>query len=307
MIDTDLVSVIIPTYNRANLIKRSVESVLNQTYKNLELIIVDDGSTDNTKEVINSIKDERIVYIYQQNQKVCAARNTGVAISKGKYISFQDSDDICHPNKIEKLLQKLKENNADFTFGKMFLIGNLIKRVTPKNFKEGFLGEKDLPLGVNSGTLFGKREVFINNKFDVTLPSLEDFEVAIRIKKSYSIYCVDEPLVDYYIQENSMSNDIEKKIKALEIILEKNKNFLNDYSSDSLEFLAKIFLDETFKIKDAQAKQKALDLICSISNSKNIKIKYLLHKLYFYKLKTLMYKTTSRTIKKIIMFSKNLF
>ena len=81
MDNTDLISVILPTYNRAHLIKRSVESILNQTYENIELIIIDDGSTDNTKEVIESLNDKRIVYIYQKNQGCCAARNKGIEVA----------------------------------------------------------------------------------------------------------------------------------------------------------------------------------------------------------------------------------
>ena len=94
------VSVIIPTYNRAYLISRAINSVLNQTYQDFEIIIVDDGSTDNTEEVIKEFqeKDERIKYIRHKNNKgEAAARNTGIKAAKNEYISFQDSDDESFP------------------------------------------------------------------------------------------------------------------------------------------------------------------------------------------------------------------
>lgn len=299
MNNTDLVSVIIPTYNRAHLIKRSVESVLNQTYKNLELIIVDDGSTDNTKEVIDSFNDKRIVYVKQENQGACAARNKGIDTAKGKYVAFQDSDDVWHLDKLKIQVQKLKEKNADIVFCKMFLFGNLIKRVIPKNLKEGLLQKDTLPLGISTGTILGKREVFFNNKFDTSIPRLQDFELALRIQKKHSIYCIDKPLINYYVQEDSISSSSEKILKAWEIILEKNKNFLKEYSS-SLEYLASVYIDEVFKIKEPCSRKKLLDIVFMFSKSNKIKIKYFLHKIYFYKLKTLAYKTASKTINKIL-------
>ena len=97
------ISVIIPTYNRAKELKRSVESVLAQTYDNFELIIVDDGSKDNTQEVIASIPDERIRYIkLEQNRGAAGARNEGVRASKCDLIAFQDSDDIWREEKLER-------------------------------------------------------------------------------------------------------------------------------------------------------------------------------------------------------------
>ena len=277
MNNTDLVSVIIPTYNRAHLIKRSAESVLNQTYKNLELIIVDDGSTDNTKEIIDSIKDNRIIYIYQKNQGASAARNTGIDAAKGKYIAFQDSDDVCHADKLEIQIQKLKENNADVVFAKKFVFGNLRKRIEPKQPKEGFLDKKDLPLTLGTNTLFGKKEVFLNNKFDLSILGIEDFEIALRINRNYSIYCIDEPLIDYYIQKDSISNNVERELNDFEKILKNNKNFL-DYSYHSLENLAVIFLNKAVKIKDKEKKKEWIKFVFSINNSGKVKKAYLRYK-----------------------------
>ena len=192
MDNTDLISVIIPTYNRAHLIKRSAESVLNQTYKNIELIIVDDGSTDNTKEVIDSIKDERIVYIKQENQGCCAARNKGIDTAKGKYIAFQDSDDVWHLDKLEKQIQILKENNVDVVFCKIFKYGNLFKKIVPKQIKAGLLSKDTLPINVFPQTLFGVKEVFLNNKFDESMKAIEDFEILL-----YSLLFL---LMDYFLQ-----------------------------------------------------------------------------------------------------------
>ena len=296
---SDLISVIIPTYNRAHLIKRSAESVLNQTYKNLELIIVDYGSTDNTKEVIDSINDKRIVYVYQQNQGASAARNNGIDLAKGEFIAFQDSDDVWHADKLEIQIQKLKENNADVVFSKMLIHGNLLKTIIPQNFKEGFLKKETLPLGISTGTLLGKKEVFLNNKFDITIPRLQDFELALRIKKNYSIYCIDDTLIDYYIQENSISNKPEKILEAWKKILTINKNFLTEYSS-SLENLALENIDQVVKIKDSYIRQQLLDIVFMFSKSTKIKTKYFLHKIYFYKTKTLIYKTAARPIKLLI-------
>src|SRR4030043_1337098 len=100
------VSVIIPTYNRAHLVGRSIRSVLNQTYQDLEVIVVDDGSKDNTAEIVRGITDPRIVFLkHEKNRGVSAARNTGLKAARGKYIAFQDSDDEWLPQKLEKQLE----------------------------------------------------------------------------------------------------------------------------------------------------------------------------------------------------------
>ena len=96
-------SVVIPTYNRAHLIKKTIESVRQQTFSNWELIVVDDGSTDNTKEVVLSIDDERIHYVYQNNAERGVARNNGFHHSKGRYICFLDSDDYYEKDHLESL------------------------------------------------------------------------------------------------------------------------------------------------------------------------------------------------------------
>ena len=112
-----MISVIIPTYNRAGTILRSVNSVLNQTYKDLELLIIDDGSTDNTKELLEQINDDRIRYIYLgANSGASNARNAGVSYASGEWIAFQDSDDAWKPEKLELQLKFMKSNNYCFTF-----------------------------------------------------------------------------------------------------------------------------------------------------------------------------------------------
>ena len=113
-----MISVILPTYNRAKEIPKSIESILNQTYQNFELIIIDDGSTDNTQEVVARYQDKRIRYIKNMTSKhgVSVARNIGIRESVGKYITFNDSDDVFYPDKLEKQLAFLESEKADVTF-----------------------------------------------------------------------------------------------------------------------------------------------------------------------------------------------
>lgn len=102
------VSVIIPTYNSAPLISKAINSVLNQTYQDFEIIIIDDGSTDNTAEVIETFKDSRIKYIKQENAGPAQARNNGIQSAKGEYIAFLDADDTWTPDKLELQLEAFK-------------------------------------------------------------------------------------------------------------------------------------------------------------------------------------------------------
>lgn len=305
MDNTDLISVIIPTYNRAHLIKRSVESVLNQTYKNIELIIVDDGSTDNTKEIIDSINDKRIKYIYQANQGAASARNKGIDLAEGQYIAFQDSDDVWHSNKLKKQIVILKQKNADIVFCKLFQYGNIRKKILSNQFKPGFLPKNVLPINIFPQTILGNANIFKNNRFDI-IP-LEDFEILLRIQKKHSIYCIDEAMVDYYLQPDSLSQKFEQRIKCLKTILDKNEKFLTEYSFESLELLAKTFIGTAFHIKDQATKKEALDLIFSISPSRKIKLMYFLNKIHFYKIRELMIKSITIPIKNIILLLKKLF
>ena len=112
----ETISVIIPVYNRASFLHRCLDSICNQTYTDLEIITINDGSTDNSLEILTSFasKDKRIKIISQENMGVTACRNTGIGISTGKYLGFVDSDDYIDINFYEKLYQTLKKANADY-------------------------------------------------------------------------------------------------------------------------------------------------------------------------------------------------
>jgi glycosyltransferase involved in cell wall biosynthesis len=104
------ISVIIPTYNRSALVRETVNSVLRQTFSDFELFVIDDGSTDNTREVINSLNDSRLKYIYQNNSGVSSARNLGIKIARGQFICFLDSDDLWPENFLQTMIKKLQDN-----------------------------------------------------------------------------------------------------------------------------------------------------------------------------------------------------
>lgn len=110
MIMNELVSIIMPSYNTASFISKTIESVLNQTYKNWELLIVDDCSTDDTDEIVSKYNDKRIVYLKnEKNSGAAISRNRALRNAKGKWIAFLDSDDLWHPTKLEKQIKFMKK------------------------------------------------------------------------------------------------------------------------------------------------------------------------------------------------------
>jgi glycosyltransferase involved in cell wall biosynthesis len=114
MTDTPFFSIILPTYNRGPLLSKSISSVLSQKFTDFELIVVDDGSTDNTREVVQSFSDPRIHYYYKENEERNFARNFGISMAKGKYVCFLDSDDYYLPNRLEKAFSVIRDTNAFF-------------------------------------------------------------------------------------------------------------------------------------------------------------------------------------------------
>ena len=191
-------SVIVPTYNRAHLISETIESVLAQTFKDFELIIVDDGSTDNTKEVIHKyLSDPRVKYIYQENKERAAARNNGIRNSTGEWIALLDSDDLWLPNHLESCFNTIKQiKSPALVYSYSYLAddkGNIISKLKTKSF-EGYILEKIVKQGhsgfTNSSSSIHKailNDVGLFNE-DRTLSGSEDTELWIRIASKYPFY-----------------------------------------------------------------------------------------------------------------------
>lgn len=251
------VSVIIPTYNRANLIEKSVRSVLNQTYKNIELIIVDDGSSDNTEEIIKSINDTRIIYHKQENGGQSKARNNGVLLSTADYIAFHDSDDVWRENKLERQMSYIKENPQ---YGMVYC--SFLKHmphdeaITIPN--SNLIGETEgdmfLTLLVNNKistqTMLLKKDLFLESGgFDLSLRCLEDWEFALRFSESYHIGYVDEILVDVYQQPGSVSVNLTKYFETRCMMIANHKDILQ--KNDLLDYVV-IKLFDTAKSLNCQ-------------------------------------------------------
>ena len=130
----DLISIIVPVYNVEKYIKKCIDSIINQTYKNLEIILVDDGSPDNCGKICDEYaeKDKRIKVIHKENGGLSDARNAGIKIARGCYIGFVDSDDWIDKNMYEKLYKTLKEKDADIACCKLIRYKNTIEKISKK-------------------------------------------------------------------------------------------------------------------------------------------------------------------------------
>ena len=243
-----LISVIIPTYNREKTILRSVMSVLNQTYKNLELIVVDDCSTDNTKEVVSQIKDSRFkYYCLERNSGACVARNYGIEKAAGEYIAFNDSDDQWHKDKLEKQLSFLINNNVDVTVCSMDVYdeGSSEKMYTfpdSKKSPEGAVSFDSLLKYNCTSTqmLFGKIECFKENLFDSNMPRFQDWEECLRLSKKYKFFHQNEILVDTYQQKDSITKNPQKGVAGMKLLFEKHKDAILSAADITESFFKKM-------------------------------------------------------------------
>lgn len=199
-----MISVIIPLYNKEHYIESTIQSVLQQTFNDFEIIIIDDGSTDNSAQKTRAFNDSRIRYYYQENQGVSSARNYGIKVSKGEFIAFLDADDTWEPGFLKAMCDLAQQYPQESVFS----VAQANRPITT------------LPFGVSivkdfcsyfycfcTGSLFFKKEVFENvGFFRQNIQIGEDFDMWLRIACKYHYVYLNEPyLIHPIATENNLS------------------------------------------------------------------------------------------------------
>ena len=212
------VSVIIPTYNRAYFLKEAIESVLKQTYPHFELLIIDDGSEDETATVVSRYQDKRIRYLFIPHQGVSKARNVGIKEARAKLIAFLDSDDLWLPKKLE-LQVKFFQNRPDALICQTEEIWiRYGRRVNPKKYHKkpsGMIFKESLRRClISPSAVMMRRELFERvGLFDESMPACEDYDLWLRVTARYPVYLLPEPLV---IKRGGHSDQLSRTIPALD-------------------------------------------------------------------------------------------
>ena len=230
------ISVVIPSYNRKEFLKRSIDSAINQTKKPFEIIVVDDGSTDGTETMIKSDYDF-VKFIKQKNKGVSAARNIGIKVSIGEWICFLDSDDEWKKDKLEKQINAMKSNPGyKFFHSNEIWIKNGLRINQKKKHKKygGDIFDKCLDMcRISPSSVMIDKTVFDEvGNFNEDLVVCEDYELWLRICDKYRVFFIDEPLIiKYGGHQGQLSYSIESienhRIKALEYLILENLNRKN--------------------------------------------------------------------------------
>ncbi|MBZ8182201.1 glycosyltransferase [Oscillatoria salina] len=223
-----LISVIIPVYNGEKTIQETIESVLQQTFTDWELIIIDDGSQDSTLEILESIRDDRIKVFSYPNTGLAASRNRGISHAIGKFLSFLDADDLWTPDKLEKQLATLQANsNAAVAYSwtdyideeSKFLYagshitanGNVYEKLLINNFLEN-----------GSNPLIRRKALREVGEFDTSINRVADWDLYLRLAARYDFVTVPFPQVLYRVSSNSLSSNIASMEEQCLQVIEKN-------------------------------------------------------------------------------------
>ena len=248
MVDSPKVSVIVPTYNRADRLERALNSIVSQTYQDFELIVVDDGSTDKTSQLMKSFPKAQYFYI-KKNSGVSKARNVGLAFAKGELICFLDSDDLWKEKKIQ--IQSLwLENNKDsqICYTDEIWVRNGV-RVNPMNRHRKYSGDIFRHcLGlciVSPSSVMIRAKLFdeIGN-FDESLPACEDYDLWLRIASKYAFHFIEEPLI---IKYGGHSDQLSRKYWGMDrfrVVALKKLLDQNSLDKEKLKLTRSVFLEK---------------------------------------------------------------
>lgn len=210
-----MISVIIPLYNKEKAIRNTIESVLKQTFEDFELIIVDDGGTDNSAAIAKEIaaKDSRIYYYYKQNGGVSSARNEGLAKAKGEWVVFLDADDEMLPNNLEYLYNLILEYNVNVGSANVIIQNdngkhklNLRLKKTPiiyRNFIKAILKKQAI---FSTGAVIYNRKILGINPYNEKLCRYEDAEFELKIFNKYPIVMSPEPVLIHHAEFSELSH-----------------------------------------------------------------------------------------------------
>lgn len=229
------VSIIIPTYNRAHLVGRAIQSVLNQTYQDFEIIVVDDGSVDNTEEIVGEFqrRDKRVKYLkHKVNKGGSAARNTGIKASRGEYIAFLDSDDEWLPRKLQLQMEVFQKSPS--RVGAVYTAYVYVKD-SGKEINEHKISKNgNIHLALLQGNIVGTTSTLLIKRscfekvglFDERLKSCQDWDMWLRISSMYDFEGLSRPLVKFYTGHQSIFKNPDAVLQGGKIILAKYKSEL---------------------------------------------------------------------------------
>ena len=230
-----LISVVLPTYNRARLLARSIQSVLCQSHTNLELIVVDDGSTDDTPHIVAACNDPRVRYAsHSVNKGAAAARNTGIHIARGDYIAFQDSDDVWRQDKLSAQLRALERTGCAVCVCSRRLLGARIVR--EEVFSDGQLSGDAVIDYLFKGSSISTQTIVVLTSalreaggFDESLEVSEDYELCLRLAQRQSFVFVSRTLVDMHESPDSISRDPNRFADATERLISKHRDIFDKH------------------------------------------------------------------------------
>jgi len=228
------VSVIIPLYNQKQYVGEAIGSILNQTYPNIEIIVVNDGSTDNPFSVLEKYK-KNIILINQENKGLAAVRNTGLKNCSGEYIQFLDADDEWLPEKLEKQLIKFQNSSerVSVIYNGFFYVseksGKIVSEIMPTLRGNVYTNLLESCILGSPTPLIKKRCFRKSGFFDETLPSRQDWDMWIRLSKYYNFDFVPDILAKHYVHGSQVSVDLNAKIVAREKLIEKYWVDLSQY------------------------------------------------------------------------------
>lgn len=266
-----MVTVVIPVYNRENTILRAINSVLQQTYKNIEVVVVDDGSTDATASIVKRCQDSRVHLICLPcNRGTNYARNRGIEKAKGEFIAFQDSDDEWLNDKLDRQMNYMQKKDIEASFSPYILYQGQQKSILPEDYQSEEMYEHSIAQRLKKGNVVGtptllvkKEVVFQIGMFNENMKRLQDYEFVIRLVKRFKLGYINQPLVKAYRMTQSISTDNEALIDAYANLIEMHADFVD------LESILDILLVNHTFFEEGVINWKAFDrIIDSIKKSK---------------------------------------